>query len=421
MARSHAHCLLLATICVLRLPATLARAALQAEELQPTFGSYIQQYGRSYRRGTKEYGERKALFEARLAEAVQHNAQKDVLWTAAINKLSDRTDEELSRLRGWRGGAHPYGSAGGVGTVGRHFSLASRASAFLSMTGWTKPIPDQVNWLHLNASSRVRNQGSCGSCWAIASATILEAHAEIHAAPHGRTFSAQELISCVPNPARCGGGGGCDGATVELALDWAMRNGLAEEEQSPYTEVAGQCSRRPVQQKLEALEVGQEAAIGAPGVHRAKAGMGGAIFGMRGWARLPENSYEALLRAVVEQGPVAVSAAASRWFSYSGGIFHGCEKDSVIDHAVTLMGFGHDSLLGEKFWLVQNSWGTDWGENGRIRLLRRDGDDQEQCGIDNQPELGTGCAGGPKEVRVCGMCGILYDSALPIFGSHPVH
>lgn len=78
---------------------------------------------------------------------------------------------------------------------------------------------------------------------------------------------------------------------------------------------------------------------------------------------------------------------------------------------MTLIGYGKDD---DKFWLIQNSWGADWGDAGRVKLLRRDSDESE-CGTDKQPEVGTGCDGGPKEVKVCGMCGILYDSVVAKF------
>ena len=119
------------------------------------------------------------------------------------------------------------------------------------------------------------------------------------------------------------------------------------------------------------------------------------------------------MRALVEKGPVAISVAATPWQSYTAGIFDGCEPDSVIDHAVVLVGYGNDDKVKEKYWTIQNSWG-DWGEDGRIRILRRDSDETE-CGIDHQPEVGTGCDGGPKQVTVCGMCGILYDTIVPLF------
>lgn len=135
--------------------------------------------------------------------------------------------------------------------------------------------------------------------------------------------------------------------------------------------------------------------------------------GLRAWERLPPNSYMPLMQALVDRGPAAVAVHASQWFSYNHGIFNGCERDAVIDHAVALLGYGNDRKLGAKYWLIQNSWGPEWGEQGRIRLLRRHSDETEYCGTDKQPEEGTGCKGGPSQVKVCGMCGILYDTVVP--------
>ena len=94
---------------------------------------------------------------------------------------------------------------------------------------------------------------------------------------------------------------------------------------------------------------------------------------------------------------------------YEEGVYDGkCGTD--IDHAVQLVGYGTDG--GKDYWLVRNSWGDDWGEDGYIRI-RRFGDGKEPCGTDRRPQDGTGCSGGPKTVEVCGSCGILSDSAYP--------
>jgi len=131
--------------------------------------------------------------------------------------------------------------------------------------------------------------------------------------------------------------------------------------------------------------------------------------GITGYETLPFNDADALADAVANIGPVSVSVDASRWFGYDGGIFDGCNKSNPdINHAVQLAGFGEEN--GTKYWLVRNSWGTGWGEDGYIRLRRYD---TEPCGTDVTPKDGNGCDGGASSVRVCGECGILSDSSYP--------
>jgi len=383
------------------------------QDVLSAFEAFKIQHGRMYERNSPEHHQRLALFSRRSEEVKQQNARPQRLWTAGINALSDRTDSELAQLRGWKGGAtsNRGHSSGGAA------SDSGNTGTFLRQRGKGRKLPRAfMNWTKLDSHSNVKDQGECGSCWAVATSNVLEAHSEIY--KKGRKFSAQEFVDCVPNPQTCGGTGGCAGATIELALHWALNHGVADDGETPYTGQDGSCKKSGgdglMQVGLFKGNGHEFENIGNPGVHHAAHGAVGPSFGMHGWERLPENSYEPLLHAVVEHGPVAVSVSAGPWGSYSKGIFDGCSRDAIIDHAVTLTGFGEDKDLGRMFWLIQNSWGPWWGEKGYIRLLRTDGEG-EFCGIDNQPEVGTACAGGPKEVRVCGMCGILYDTSLPRF------
>lgn len=388
------------------------------------YHSFVSHYKRPFSHDTKEFEDRRVLFNQRVAQVRALNERPNKLWTAGINALTDRTEEELAQLRGWRGAAfRGQGQQAQPRTGGTFLKQNSRA----------KPLPlESMNWTKLNTTLNIINQGSCGSCWAVTATTVLKAHAEIYLPKSERTFSTQELLSCMPNPHSCGGDGGCKGATVELALHYVMRHGLGTEKEEPYEAVTGKCARLSPEADKHSLASSMAEGVQAdddtsvddiakPGLHVALTASPSISFGMRAWERLPENKYEPLLRAVYERGPVAVSVAASAWSLYSRGIFDHCTKDAVIDHAVTLVGFGEgygsDKQTKEQFWLVQNSWGPDWGEEGKIRILRRESDDVEQCGTDHQPEVGTACKGGPKQVKVCGMCGILYDSVVPHFAA----
>lgn len=243
-----------------------------------------------------------------------------------------------------------------------------------------------MDWRHrLNASLPVKDQGDCGSCWAVAAAGGLEAHAEL--AGFSQPISYEELVDCTPNPHECGGTGGCQGSTPELAFEFVRDHGLVA--QSEYQ--------------------GYQSGAGA-GICKSTLNP---VMSATGYARLETNALQPLLHAVAAVGPIVVAADATGWNSYGSGVYDGCEKDAIVNHAILLMGYGTDEHLQKDFWLTRNSWGEDWGERGYLRLLRHaDGD--SYCGVDRRPLEGVGCKGGPGELPVCGMCGILSDSSYPI-------
>jgi len=363
------------------------------EHIEDVFRAYIKEFGRTYSAGSPEYVERLRLFAKRKSAVESQNSRADRLWTAGINAHSDRNDTELQRWLGRDGPRKNYAVTGSKYISLRQDGTGSQALA----TECTK-------WNDLAAVKDIQNQGSCGSCWALSAITVLRAHAEIAGRP--RSFSAQELVNCVENPHHCGGTGGCRGATVELAMDYVMQNGVATREDSPYYAYPTGCLKPNPKQEKSMDELFR------PKLHTAAMSDPSRSFGMVGWERLPENQYEPLLHAVSERGPVAVSVEGSNWFSYRAGIFDACASDPEINHAVLLVGYGEDA--GKKYWLLQNAWGSHWGEEGKIRLLRTDSEG-ETCGTDWRPEVGSGCDGGPSSIKVCGTCGVLYNAVVPHF------
>lgn len=364
------------------------------------FSAFIQQHGRVYQPGSEEYRMRFAFFKDRLAAVDAQNRQTHRSWSAAVNGLADRTPEELARLRGYRHSARTDdGATSSVGLMG-----------ISTHTVDITQLPRDHTWKgHLQAMQDVHDQGSCGSCWAVASATVLRAHAELFQAD--RTFSVQQILACTPNPRACGGDGGCKGATAELAMDYVARVGLLTEDQMVYQAKDISCPADMQAPKRNLRTALKEVALPDMSIY----GGGGASFGMVGWRKLPENKVEPLLLALYETGPVVVSVGANDvWNMYANGIMRACEQDAVINHAVALVGYGEQQ--GTMYWQIQNSWGAGWGEEGFARLLRlNQREEAGYCGWDKSPEVGTGCKGGPSKVYVCGSCGILYDSVVPKF------
>eukprot|EP00747_Dinoflagellata_sp_TGD_P164725 gnl/TRDRNA2_/TRDRNA2_185042_c0_seq1.p1 gnl/TRDRNA2_/TRDRNA2_185042_c0~~gnl/TRDRNA2_/TRDRNA2_185042_c0_seq1.p1 ORF type:complete len:431 (-),score=59.54 gnl/TRDRNA2_/TRDRNA2_185042_c0_seq1:25-1317(-) len=413
-------------------------AALDLDEsvtTPPSFDDFAKLYGRVYRPGQPEYSERASQYERRVAEALSHNKQAGRLWNAGVNRFWDRTDVELLWVNtdGAKSSASNAPSTSAprrflaqVRNVTNRTTTAAHRDKSMNQTSTSTRLPREKSWAHLQVWSKfaIKDQGNCGSCWAITASTLLQAHSEIHAAKP-RTFSVQELVSCVPNPNECGGKGGCKGATVGLALDWAWKNGVAQAHEVPYEAgwmgKPGVCTRPAASLLSKVTETGPSQAqgltsFGSSGqkkqIAAVKKDPAGWAFGYRSWEKLPENQYEPLMRALVEIGPVSVSVASNEWYLYKNGIFDGCSKHATLGHAVVLMAYGEESFT--KYWTIKNSWGDDWGEGGTMRLLRRD-DEEQWCGTNFDPQQGTGCKGGPSKVTVCGACGILYHPTVPHF------
>lgn len=321
---------------------------------------------------------RRALLDIRRAHVSAHNAKVGVRWVAAVNNFADRTDSELQSFLG-------YKRVGGRRSHSMPTSMSFLAARIVQMplTAWSKPLPESMNWhQQLQLSRHIRNQGGCGSCWAIATASALETHLELAAHGNSTMLDFLHLVRCMPNPQRCGGTGGCDGATAELAFDYVKHHGIPTTKSSAELVQISSCESR-----------------------------GHVHVTAQGFVQLPTNRVGPLLHAVATKGPVVVSADASNWFPYDMGIYDSCGPNAIVNHAVLLVGYGRDG--SDKYWLIRNSWGVEWGEGGLIRVLRHENDD-EYCGMDTNPQEGVGCANGPSQMRVCGMCGILADSSYPL-------
>jgi len=315
------------------------------------------------------------IFKTNLEQIQKHNLEGRT-WTEKVSRYADLTAEEF-RTNILNGYVNTYKP-----------TLPENPN---KVKVDTTQLPAAVDWRDLGAITAVKDQGSCGSCWAFAAVEMLESYAFIESGELIE-LSAQQLTSCTPNSLECGGTGGCAGSIPQLSFGYTQLFGIVTEAEMPY--VSGDFGQTgDCEWDAETMDA--------------------SVF-TRGYEILPRNDLDAVMNHVATVGPLSVAVDASRWSFYGGGVFDGCdtEVNVVINHAVQLVGYGTDDTTGENFWLIRNSWGAGWGEDGYIKLMRND---VAQCGTDSTPLSGTACVNDDQTTQfVCGTCAVLFDTSYPI-------
>ncbi|KAK6146215.1 hypothetical protein DH2020_020084 [Rehmannia glutinosa] len=295
---------------------------------------WMAQHGRVYK-DAQEKMKRFEIFTDNVQKIEAFNAGPDQGYKLGVNAFADMNDEEFqASLNGYKRQEPEMMSA----LEHEHFRYTN-----------VRNVPKTLDWRKKGAVTPVKDQGLvCGSCWAFSAVAAMEGINQIKT---GKlvSLSEQEIMDCDKKD------GSCSGGDMDTAFEFVIKSrGLATESNYPYKGEYGVCDTKKASK---------------------------AAVRITGYEKVPANNETALLQAVAHQ-PVSVGVDASSFDSrfYSNGVLIGGCGTKKLDHGVTVVGYGK-TKGGTKYWIVKNSWGEYWGENGYLRIKRGVSAKEGLCGI----------------------------------------
>ncbi|CAH1227168.1 CTSV [Branchiostoma lanceolatum] len=286
--------------------------------------------------GEKEEYARRLIFQDNLKTIVRHNQEADAgkhSYWLGVNQFADMTHAEyLDQV------------IGGCLINGNRTKAGSRA---IYRSTPNMQVRDTVDWRDEGLVTDIKDQGQCGSCWAFSTTGSLEGQ---HAKATGTlvSLSEQNLVDC----SRQLGNKGCEGGDMDQAFQYIIQNnGIDQEQCYPYKAKNHRC-------KFDASCVGAT---------------------MSSFTDVTSGDEDALKQACSSVGPISVGIDASHqsFQLYNSGVYDEFECSSTrLDHGVLVVGYG--TYQNKDYWLVKNSWGTVWGNEGYIMMSRNK---ENQCGV----------------------------------------
>ncbi|CAF3966931.1 unnamed protein product [Rotaria sordida] len=210
------------------------------------------------------------------------------------------------------------------------------------------------DWRTKNVVSSIKNQGKCGSCYAFATVAVMETLYAIKTKSQNVIdFSPQQIVDCSSD-----GNDGCDGGNFPPSVNYLSAKGgkIATNASYPYAEKQQSCRTSGINE----IDLGK------------------VEFGA-----IPLGDEKKMAEALTNYGPIFIGldADSELFMFYKNGILQidNCPKRRQdMDHAMTIVGYGYDDALQTPYWIIKNSWGIKWGENGYLRLIKDAGN---MCGV----------------------------------------
>jgi len=276
---------------------------------------------------------------------IEHN---EYSFKLGLNSYADLSQEEFQHFVKSGG----YGNKNQMIDIKRNLLRVDRTSscsAFKSKM-LASSLPSSIDWREKNAVTAVKDQGHCGSCWSFSATGSMEGAWAIKTG-NLLSFSEQQLIDC----STLYGNSGCSGGLMENGFDYAIDKGMCNESELPYKAVDGLCSEcNKVAHFSGCVDV--------------------------------TSSNQLHLQEALSYGPVSVAIEADTlvFQFYKSGVINDVKCGTNLDHGVLVVGYGTED--GNDYWIVKNSWGPGWGDNGYVKIGRSNStSDAGMCGIALQP------------------------------------
>ncbi|CAB3372719.1 Hypothetical predicted protein [Cloeon dipterum] len=336
------------SLCFLGIP---IKVEPPANNLQQSFISYLAARNRSYAKDSPEFQRKFGYYLNSLSRSKDLNSTSDHPLAAryGATKFSDLSQEEFIQTY-----LNPDLSVKFMKKEHReqliqkhHHSKREKRAVIFDNT-----LPMVVDWRKMGILTPIKNQKTCGACWAFSTIETIEA---MQALQKGKSvmLSVQQGVDCATN-----GNIGCAGGDTCRFLEWmnASKVALVTENQYPFTGMTGKCK---VTDNVNTV-------------------------GTRITSNFTCNNYvgeeQELMRVVATHGPVAVAVNALNWQNYLGGVIQfNCDGNPFsLNHAVQIVGYDRTAAI--PFYIIRNSWGSDFGDKGYLYIAIGD----NICGLANE-------------------------------------
>lgn len=331
------------------------KAEISEVEIQNAFMEFVAEYQKSYY-NSYEFENRYLTFKDNYQRIADHNLNADMIgFTLKVNQFGDLSQEEF-KAKYLTLKEKPQTR---FGHKKHSFSKKSFLDSFLDIEEEEEiRVPKAVDWRAEGKVQAVKNQGSCGSCWAFSAVGAIESAVAIETGVLP-DLSEQQFVDCAGGKYQ---NEGCNGGLMDWAFEYAEDHPVCTETEYKYTGRDGKC-------------LDDDDSLCGKGVS------------VKDFVDVEQHSKTALQAAVAER-PVSIGVCAEGlgWQFYFGGVVRWlCFK--CQDHGVLLVGYDHakSKIFGDTdYWIIKNSWGSGWGEKGYIRV-KADDSGKGTCGVMESP------------------------------------